>query len=101
MPKPSEFLRRGWTKNADARDEQGNVVPARSGNAVSWCIRGAFIAAECNLDPLYAYLPGFLQRLGFSRDGISVADWNDLYATKEQVLALVEEYELNVLDRID
>jgi hypothetical protein len=43
--KPSDYIRKGWTQEAYARNKAGNSVGSHSPNAVSWCLYGALVAA--------------------------------------------------------
>lgn len=43
-----EKIQQGWTTDYLARDRDGNPVAATSPKAVSWCVEGAFLAAEHN-----------------------------------------------------
>ena len=43
---PSEFVEKGWTQGAFARDKDGKSVLSRDPTAVSWCMAGAVIASQ-------------------------------------------------------
>ena len=43
--KPSEFVRKGWTRKAYARNEKRLDVPVEDSTAVTWCSLGAINAS--------------------------------------------------------
>jgi len=43
--KASDYIRKGWTQEASARDSNGEVVDISSPSAVCWCVSGALMAA--------------------------------------------------------
>jgi hypothetical protein len=43
--KPSDYIRKGWTQGAFARNAAGDAIGSYSPNAVYWCLYGALCAA--------------------------------------------------------
>ena len=88
MPKPSDYLRKGWCQRHSAVDEQGYDTPATSPTATKWCVYGAIEAAYPHdmeksmtlVQTLYIHMGTHL-----------VARWNDEPGrTQKEAIALLE-----------
>ena len=44
MPKPSDYIQRGWCQHASAVDRSGGFCMPNSPTATRWCLIGALIA---------------------------------------------------------
>lgn len=83
-PKAIDYIRKGWTKGAQARDRDGSNVDPKSSCAVKWCAIGA-ISAVYQSKHKWA---DALTRLGVAIDTVNIAVWNDdPKRTKSEVLA--------------
>lgn len=85
-----DYIRRGWTQNTGARDDEGSSVLVTDPDAVSWCMLGALDVACRMTDNSYEDLKYVLGKfLGVSWD--KVAEFNDRNGrTVEQVLAVYD-----------
>ncbi len=69
-----EVLKKGWTQNALAKDDDGCAVFVTSPHATRFCLIGAWRkVVGLGSNPLAASTLIFLEK----RLGMSVADWND------------------------
>ena len=83
---PSELLAdpKHWTKDAIAKDQNGNRVSSLSNDAVSFCLLGACFRCNCEIE----YLISIIRARGFS----SLAAFNDdSRTTYEDILSVLEE----------
>jgi hypothetical protein len=85
--KPSDYIRKGWTQGAYARDSDGTPIYPKSIKAVCWCPVGAICAAYYDnpakrIKTLYS-LKSFV--------GESPAIWSDApERTQQEVIDLLE-----------
>lgn len=79
----ARVVRRGWTKNTRARDEEWNALSPNHQNATKWCMLGAICkaAGDDHLgDLLRAEIEGFC--------GFSITWWNDREGISGEAAAL-------------
>jgi hypothetical protein len=81
--KAIDYIKKGWTKGACARNAKGRAVGTCDEEAVAWCPIGAIDAAYPHMFE-YRDACKRLQRVV----GMSIDIWNDVpKRTKEEVLA--------------
>jgi hypothetical protein len=81
--KAIDYIRKGWTRGATARDKHGHYVAILSERAVRWCTLGALNAAY----PTSLKLGRATQRLCQVIGTCSIPQWNDdPKRTKKEVL---------------
>jgi len=89
--KPSDFLKLGWCQGYYSLDIEGRGVHEKSPQAVSWCLTGAFMAADYDTDKAFALLTKEISSPAFE-------DWNDMpERTQAEVVALAERVERRLL----
>lgn len=88
MPKPSDFIKRGWCQYTMARDKEGRDCFETSPDAVAWCTYGAIYAAY----PLHPYRrESILNMIRREYHIPAIGVWNDHYSrTRHDVLTLLE-----------
>ena len=88
--KPSEYVRKGWTQHAWARDIHNEKVPPHSPLAVAWCVSGAIIAAIRNEFDQEA----FFKTAHFLLGDRTLGAWNDGPGrTQHEAISALEEVE--------
>lgn len=88
--KPSDYLKRGHTKEAFARDKSGAMTGATNHDAVCWCLYGAMIVALRTSDNIATYEVAVRRIIGT----YSIGEWNDApERTQAEVVALAERVE--------
>lgn len=84
--KPSEYIRKGWTKRAYAIDERGHATDALDPEACKWCLLGALDVSQCTLEDCNKVFKVLKER-GFACAGM----WNDdPVRTQQEVIELLE-----------
>ena len=89
MPKPSDYIKKGWCQGSSARYSDGITCNPESLHAEQWCLHGSVIAA---------YQEDFAKREGVCEKvydklpkGFGMAVWNDdPRRTQQQVIKLLE-----------
>lgn len=51
MPKPSDYIKKGWCQGTNAKDSLGWFCVPSDPDAIGWCLSGAILAAYPN-DPV-------------------------------------------------
>lgn len=83
-----DLLNDGWSRDAFARDDDGNPVPVQSIHASSFCIIGALIRAAGSMDDAAEAI----QLLASAFHDTSINKWNDdPSVTFEDMIACVNE----------
>lgn len=83
LEKALKYIRKGWTKEAFARNALGQSVFYKSDSACKWCVAGAILNAVDD-DSKYIIVSKYLTKV-IPHEDISL--WNDLPSTaKEQVV---------------
>ena len=99
--RPSDYVRKGWSQGARARDVDGSRCDPESLSAVAWSTLGAVDASRMRregilhgIDPsVYMQITYAIRRAIPTGDFI-IEDWNDSpRRTKEEVLAVLLEME--------
>ena len=98
---PSDFVRKGWSQQARARDVDGSICDPDSLRAVAWSALGAVDASRMRregilngIDPSAYMQVVYAIRRAIPTDEFVVEDWNDSpRRTKEEVLAVLLEME--------
>lgn len=84
-----ELLVQGWHQGSTGQDVSGRSISAMDGDAVSWCMIGAYLRADVDLDNKGLDRVFFLIVRKIGTD--NVAHWNDEPGrTKEEVLAALD-----------
>jgi hypothetical protein len=90
--KAIDYIRKGWTQGASARDAAGNSVYYKSTEAVCWCLSGAIFAAyPDHVECANAFEKVTLEIQKTSPFGIPLS-WNDApRRTQAEVILLLEK----------
>lgn len=88
--KPSDYIKKGWTRTAWARNDQGCAVSADDPGAVSWCLIGAIVVSRTERD--YHHYRSRLAALMPKRMGC-LSDWNDSLKTPRRIIAAMLQVE--------
>lgn len=94
--KAADIIKKGWTQNAFARNEEGFSVTPDGKDATSWCLTGAlWLVVRGNKNPkeYYGDVPltvhNLIKNLGLRE---SAGVWNDdPNRTKEEVIELLQK----------
>jgi len=85
--KAAALVRRGWCRNAPAKDADGKPVGPREKTAVAWCAIGA-IQKVCG-GPEDGWEARYALRQVLGRE--TIQDWNDTYARDGEMVAKMFE----------
>lgn len=95
MPKPSEYIQKGWCQHVNAKDRKGEVCGPFDPMAERWCLVGALHAAYSEDTMLRERATSRLFKAiakesgGF--EGYTLAAWNDtIKRTQAEVVALLQ-----------
>ena len=90
--KPSEYIKKGWTRGTNARDSEGHVVSPRAKEASTWCASGSIEAAFDSSDETNMEFRHHVRLLLTKKKG-NLSVWNDNLKTSRQVIKLFEQVE--------
>ena len=88
---PSEIVEQGWTKGANARNENGVITDMDHDNARFLCARSAVLKAFKNDSSMEII---YIRKIYDKTNCMSLTTWNDnSERTKEEVIQLFQEIE--------
>ena len=93
MKLPSDYLKQGWCRYKAALDAEGTLVPVKHRDAVSWCLLGATMAADLDVDTMGKLIDSLATRTGVpsmynDADGRTQAEVVELMMEVEKEIGL-------------